>query len=130
MVWVILYNNNGHKEALVDIELFWYEDFSKKLNTDRINWLDAKTSFIPETIINYSLNVLNYKSSKFIKELNDDLKKLNDIRLWMFEIYDVNGKLKKSDKKFDKTVYQDVNDYIDDLVKKFAEKWNFEIDID
>ena len=129
MVYYI--SNPTHREkAIVDCEYYWKEEYSSR-NKKHEWYLDVHTTIIAENLLEEIYPKI--KSGEFteerVKELSQDISKLRDLRLWLWEHSDVNRTLDRNspNTKASSDAENKGHTYIKEVLTEFAKKWGYEL---
>ena len=138
MVWYI--RDAQHDDFNVaEIELFWKEipGRNRAYSQQKAYWTNCNLyldchfhMYVPE-IFEWCLpKFKNFTEDEF-KQFCADIKVLSDIRLWMFELSDIQSRLNhSSSREEDSAIYDEVYQHIDKLMNDFAEKYDLKVVID
>lgn len=129
MVYYI--SNPEHREkVIVDCEYYWNEEYSSK--NKRYEWnLDVRTTIIASNLLEELFPKI--KSGEFteeqLKELCKDIEDLRDLRMWLWEISNLNRDLDKTSPNTEASKYAERTgrDYIKNALETFANKWGYEL---
>ena len=129
MVYYI--SNPKHREkAIVDCEYYWKEEYSNR--DKKHEWcLDVHTTIIAENLLEELYPKI--KSGEFteerVKELSQDISKLRDLRLWLWEYSDVNRTLDRNspNTKASSDAHNKGLTHIKEVLTEFAKKWGYEL---
>lgn len=132
MVYYI--SNSAHREkVLVDVEFYWNQEYSSK--NERYEWnLDVKTTIVAENLLEELFPKI--KSGEFseanLKEISSDIKELRDLRMWLWEISDVNRTLNRTNPNDPESqaANEKANKHIRETLESFAKKWGYELYFD
>ena len=128
---VFYISNPIHREkAIVDCEYYWKEEYSNR--SKKHEWcLDVHTTIIAENLLEEIYPKI--KSGEFteerVKELSKDISKLRDLRIWLWEISDVNRTLDRNspNTKASTDAEDKGRTHIKEVLAEFAQKWKYEI---
>ena len=132
MVYYI--SNPAHREkVLVDVEFYWNQEYSGK--NERYEWnLDVKTTIVAENLLEELFPKI--KSGELtkenLKEISSDIKELRNLRMWLWEISDVNRTLDKTNPNTpnSKAAEHKANKHIRATLESFAKKWGYKFYFD
>lgn len=131
MVYFICPKGN-RDTALFECEVWWNEEWSSRDN--RYVWnIDLKPHFYAANLLMYYREHKNeYTDEKTFQELIDDMRKLADMRGWLWERTSLNREIDKYDPNSKKSsdAMKKVYEYCDKLIYEFADKWGFDVKID
>ena len=132
MVYYI--SNPAHREKpLVDVEFYQNQEYSSK--NERYEWnLDVKTTIVAENLLEELFPKI--KSGELtkenLKEISSDIKELRNLRMWLWEISDVNRTLDKTNPNTpnSKAAEHKANKHIRETLESFAKKWGYKFYFD
>ena len=140
MIWYIVDKKSYPAPITVaDIEFYWEEN--KRTGMDRAtidnDWatsnmhLEVHFDAYVKGLLEWArFNLERFDTGEFAF-LTRDFHELEEIRGWLWEKSGIPSRLNKSiSAKEDKELYDEAYNYIDNLVRKFAETYEFEIKID
>lgn len=140
MIWYLIDKKSYPAPITVaEIEFYWKENERSGMNRATLynNWatsdmhLEVHLHTYTKGLLEWArFNLERFDTGEFAF-LTRDFHELEEIRGWLYEVSGIPSRLKESKSaNEDKELYDEAYQYIDDLVRKFAKMYEFEIKTD
>ena len=128
---IMLYPYGHREDVILDVEVFWNEDYDRKLAKSKWN-LDLNAGFIATSLLKTFLFTEHKITFDKFEEFCKDMDEIEELRGWLWEKSGYNRQINpyELNAAVNSQIKHKVETYVTDKCKSFADKYGFAVRVD
>ena len=128
---IMVYHPENPECVLLDVEVFWNEDYDRKLSKSKWN-LDLHAIFDAKNLLKTFLFAEHKITIEKFEDFCNDMDELEELRGWLWEKSGYNRQIDRYELNADinQKIKHNVESYVTDKCKSFADKYGFAVKFD